>query len=280
MSTKTTPRWLETLLREAGYRRCLIVTGNLHDVCLCVDTVEYLPVAEVLGKSLLRRGFSEIVYWDSFGGVRGIPPERWDELRKASTFGAKPREEGGQGEAYDLGPAEKKPTSQEQSVRESADDFFPVVLRTIVSNPSPRRIAFIIDWSQYLFGDSRSLSEKERNWLLILSKIFRASLTESPQEIGRPYHLLVFLDHSSSRVPSIYFQGNMNVSQVSIPLPGRLEREAFLKNNSTHFRLKSPLIPNDPQIPDLADALDGFRLRDMLQVCILSLQTSEALTFA
>jgi len=66
--------WLETFKREAGIRRCVILSGNTLDVYKL--DMHYVPIQNVVIETLKSIGFTDVVLWDRFSGAKNITHNR------------------------------------------------------------------------------------------------------------------------------------------------------------------------------------------------------------
>ena len=75
--------WIETLRRESGIRRAIILHGEILDVYPSPrNNLEYVPIQPIVCTTLRSKGFSDIILWDTFEGVKNIRPARWEDLQK------------------------------------------------------------------------------------------------------------------------------------------------------------------------------------------------------
>ena len=272
--------WLVNLERQAGIRRCILIHGEVLDVCFSQDNQEYRSVVDVVESTLKRRGFEQVVVWDRFSGVENIPAKIWSNIVKEATLG--PGSDIASGNDYDIGscpPVGTEPVTG--TVPPNAEDFLAVVYYHML-HPKKARYAFIVDWSQYLFGNANSLSEQERHWLLIISKAIRNAPVplDDADSLSKPTNLIVLLCTKLGGIPPALYQDNPSVKEVVVPAPGRLERDNFLKRTIDKWRLRTTPKPGELAFNDFVDALEGMSLRDVQQLIKLSRQVSgDALTF-
>lgn len=149
--------WLENFERQAMIRRALIVSGNIID--LAFNRVNKLaPINQVMTESLKALGFTHIIYYSRLSGISGISNDEWQNLTVCNI-------QVEQGSAYDMGDLGNKDNSQDPFASDiaskgnsplSVEDFFSTV-QTVMTK-SQRQIAFIVDWSNYLFGQVNALS--------------------------------------------------------------------------------------------------------------------------
>ncbi len=265
--------WLNVLARNSGFRRALIVHGNVNDVYYSSERQAYLPIVDTVAAVLKRRGFDEVVVWDRFSGMQNVTAD----VREAMSREAVSQGNGGEqaaGETYDVGEAGTQPPPRPAApvTLQNPEDFFALVHHHIL-HPGQRRYAFVVDWTHYLYGSANALSQEERQWLLIQSKAIRnAPVPMDAGSIAKPANLLVLLCNKMAGIPPVFYQGNPAVHDVAVPMPGRAEREAFVKRTVHQWLLRKPLTPGDAAFQDFVDSLDGLTLRDLQQLIRLSRQ--------
>ena len=271
--------WNETLRREAGIRRAILLYGDILDVFPSPkNNQDYVPIQPIVCTTLRARGFTDIILWDNFEGVKNIKPERWNELQKAMVA---PNLNQGEKEKnaspYDMGDVnlDDQQSTAQGSMPPNIDDFLPVV-HYYLTHKTSSRIAFVLDWSQYLFATNASLSEEDRKRLLMLSKsINNAPLAfKTKEEMQAPGNLLVLITSKLESIPSIFYQGNACVKAIPVTSPGRSEREAFLDREQSKWNLSQNPMLSKSKFADFVDATDGFSIRDLIQLARLSQQTT------
>ncbi|MBM4084309.1 MAG: AAA family ATPase, partial [Planctomycetes bacterium] len=267
--------WLAALSRHSSIRRALIVDGNVNDVCYCPETQDYRLVVETLMRTLQQKGFENVILWDRFSGMQNVSAQMRQAMeREAALAGA----DGQTGEAYEAGDAATAPEPSAAPGPQNPDDFFGLVYHHLLHQGS-RRYAFVIDYSHYLFGNANALSEQERQWLLILSKAVRnAPMPMDAENLTRPGNLMALVCNKIGGIPPSFYQENPMVQEIVAPMPGRLERESFVKRTLDLWMLRKPLRPGEADFNDFVDSLEGFRLRDLQQLIKLSRQVGEPLT--
>ena len=281
MANDAENNWLGNLERQAGVRRAVLLHGDVLDVSYCNDTQDYRPVTEVVTRALKRRGFDHIILWDRFSGVDSnlLSAGVWDRLVREATL--RPSTAVATGNDYDSGSSPSAESAAPGTTPPNTDDFLSVVYYHML-RPARERCAFILDWSQYLFGNANGLSEQERQWLLVLSKAIRnAPLPlDDVESLRRPSNIVILLSTKLTGIPTGLYQGNPSVQEVIVPGPGRPERELFLRRTNDKWRLRTTPRPGELSFSDFVDALEGLSIRDMQQLIKLSRQsTGDAPTF-
>lgn len=272
-------RWIENFARQAAIRRAIIVHGEINDLCFCPKSGEYRCVNDVLINALKSVGFDRVIVWDKFTGVQGITPAEWQALVRHCIQGTSQRAPATrQSEDYDIGLVGERSAAP---ITLPAVDFLAAVYH-YVTHPRSERYAFVLDWSQYLFGNANALSEEERQWLLIISKAMRDApvhLSE-PETLTKPNNLIVLLCPQISALPPSLYQGNAAIVQIAVPFPTRVEREFFVRRTLDKWRLRPVLRPGELAFSHFIDALEGMTIRDLYQLLKLTrLNNQEPLTF-
>lgn len=269
--------WIETLRREAGIRRAILLHGEILDVYPSPKNRNaYVPIQPIVCTTLRERGFTDIVLWDAFAGATNIKPARWEELQRAMLAPSAPREVPG-ARPYDMGdtPSEGPQAQPQGTTPPNLDDFLAVV-HFYLTHRTEARIAFVLDWSQYLFTTNASPGEEERKRLLMLSKaINNAPLGFGKDELAVPGNLVILLSPKLESIPSAFYQGNSCVKDIAVAGPGRVEREAFLDKEQAKWNLSMNPMMSASKFADFVDATDGFSIRDLIQLARLSRQTEQ-----
>lgn len=158
------------------------------------------------------------------------------------------------------------------------DDFLAVAAQCLLQKPSDEKpTAFVLDWTQYLFGSVNALSENERGWLLRLGQATRdANIVYNAQSIIQPQSLLILLCGSLNVLPPSLYLNNPLFKEIAIPLPTRQMREfAILGLKEAFSRLQPPLQQGGRELADFVDGLEGQSIRDIYNLARLSRQETE-----
>ncbi len=269
MADLAAPLWLQNFIRQAGIRRAIVVHGNVQDIALSPASGEYAPVPEILLQALDGMQFDQVVRWDRANGMQRLAEA---EQAKLAADAAGMTDEPAAGDVYDMGTTAAPVAPQAPDPA----DFFRIVQHRL-RNPGRERTAFFIDWPQYLFGNANSLSEAERQWLLLLNSAVTMPVETGNDSLTRPSSLVVLLCPRHGSIPPIFLQNNPSVADIVVPAPGRKEREEFLRRTIKRWSLNDSPAPNTPAFNDFVDALDGLALRDLQQMMKMSRQTGTEL---
>ncbi len=251
--------WLDKFYREAGIKSSIIIYGNTTDIILS-DTGIYEPLTNVLISKLKKKGYDSFIKWDRVDGIdQNISDMITPNIPTTQTINE---------ESYDIGGLDDEPITNCYS---SPDDFFPYILDVI--RYSNKKTAIIIDYSDFLFGNANSLSENERNYLAVLSKALDKSqkydcLSDSYADIG---NIVILITRKTANIPPLFYIDNPLASTINVPMPSRNDRKKFIETNLSCFKTSQDLNNNSIK-DDLIDSLDGFSLKEIMQIMKLSRQ--------
>jgi DNA-binding transcriptional MerR regulator len=265
--------WLDRFNRDAGIKSSIILFGNTDDIYFdALNQGKYDSLVEIVMKNLKSKGYEKVVKWDR---VSGIDLKFSDKIEITNSAAS----EQADGNDYDLGEDE---SAGEDVVNTNTytnpAEFFPYMLQAISGGSG--KTAFILDYSDFIFGNANSLSDAERQYLTVLGKTLKDSqsydmLSPNFEAVG---NIVVLITKNNAMIPPSYYLNNPLVSSVNIPLPARSERESFISENKTCLKI-SQNIDDKKIFDDLLDALDGFSLKEIAQLMKLSRQNSEDMTF-
>ena len=177
MADKELNLWIERFSRDIGYKSSVIVFGNTADIMLNPkNSGKYDSVINTLISYVRDKGFKQVIKWDR---VEGIDHSISDEIAEMPNQSS--QENGA--DDYDLGDFNVDDgTNQSGKCYKSPDEFFPYMLNVIKN--SHNKTAFVLDYSDYIFGNANSLSEKERDYLATLGKTLEASQSYNMLDSG------------------------------------------------------------------------------------------------
>lgn len=263
MAAKEHDVWLERFRRECRIKSSVILSGNTNDIiCNQLEHGVYQSVMNTVLSNLRDIGFS-IIKWDRVDGIDHDASSNLPDISTQTT----PTQSAN---AYDVGPMTIPSTVQQQQGQtyKNPDDFFPYLLSVLKNGNA--RTAFVLDYSDYLFGNANSLSEKERQYLATLGKALEEGQSYDLLRTDQANNIVVIVTQNHASIPPAYYLHNAEVALINIPLPGRTEREMFLAANMPMLRV-SPDISMDRSLQDdFIDALDGFKLKEIVQLMKLS----------
>ena len=264
--------WLDRLEREMKLRGAVILSGNTNDIILNPQKAgQYTSVADCVRDVAFKSGYERVIMWNRAEG--GISWER-GVSSPSGLEGIKVDEPPG-GSDYDMG----LDNEHEQTNTNKYDDpkeFFPL-LRTWLEKKSGGTAA-IVDYSDYLFGDGRSLSDEERKNITNMMIAIAKSQDYGLNFVRDNGNLLVLITKSTAMIPPSIYVDNPLVATINVPLPGRNEREKYVEQDINLLKL-SPGIEDKSVKANFIDALDGFSLKNIAQLIKLSNQIQERMSF-
>lgn len=276
--------WLGTFRRECGLRRVVIVHGQVQDlVADATQAGRWITARDAALQALSALGYAHVVSWDRVHGVSGVDDRTWRELQAGAVRARAPAQpRAAAGEDYDLGdPAPAPRTAPAATPHRGAgtgqavppQDFLATVAHYLHAGDNGEPVAFVIDWSHYLFGTANNLSEAERGWLLQIGQATRDAPAELRlHDLRRPQPLLVLLADGALALPPQLHLNNPLFKGVAVPLPSRRQRERALLTLSDAFDVVPKLQTSSTTLADMVDALDGLAMRDILNLARLSRQ--------
>lgn len=271
--------WQEDFRRECGIRRGVILHGNTGDLTSDPETPgQWITVPSALMLLLHQRGYQHIVFWNRVDGVTGVDARTWGELQ-GSVAPDIVSDRASEGSDYDMGEISSTsvPMQASRGISASLDDFLAIAGQWLRQPPPAKGpVAFVLDWTQYLFGSINSLSENERSWLLRLGQATRdAAVVRNAESVGQPQSLLVLLCGGVNVLPPSLYLNNPLFKEIAIPLPTRRVRESVVLGLKEVFRLDSPLQQGCRELADFVDGLEGQSIRDIHNIARLSRQETE-----
>lgn len=249
------------LKREIGIKKCVIVEGNVGDVYLnekkqIVDLKQYLM--DMLG----AMDYDDVLYWDRIDGVDG-DVSRLDVVDKVEV----------EGDAYSFDDDEETPKEEQKTgsglFKEPAE-IFNIIFKNL-KKPN-KKIAFVLNWADYLFSAGGQLPPDERELLTLLGKAIKDKKVDYlSSEVNES--TIVLITSKLSMFPISFYQGNPEVACLTLSRPDREEREKMLEKIESGFEVKlkpgESLLTSDKK-NEYIDMLDDFTNREIIQMARLS----------
>ena len=249
------------LKREIGIKKCVIVEGNVGDVYLnekkqIVDLKQYLM--DMLG----AMDYDDVLYWDRIDGVDG-DVSRLDVVDKVEV----------EGDAYSFDDDEETPKEEQKTgsglFKEPAE-IFNIIFKNL-KKPN-KKIAFVLNWADYLFSAGGQLPPDERELLTLLGKAIKDKKVDYlSSEVNES--TVVLITSKLSMFPISFYQGNPEVACLTLSRPDREEREKMLEKIESGFEVKlkpgESLLTSDKK-NEYIDMLDDFTNREIIQMARLS----------
>ncbi|WP_338964512.1 MULTISPECIES: AAA family ATPase [unclassified Spiroplasma] len=263
---------LDKLKNQIGIKRCVILEGNVNDIYQINNG--YVGLKDKLRGLLKEKVFNDIFTWDRIDGLTG------GNINNL-TLTAEPQQKSKEGEAYDFGQEvinnannqDNGPTGQFPTLAE----FFAIVRRNMLT-PSPKKVAFVADFSDYLFSNEQSLSEEERVNLISLSKAFRDKKFDQSEIVDFDTSI-IFITNSVGKLPTSFYLNNPDVTTITLTKPNREEREKFILTNKSFFKITEDLSTDVLKLQDIYDTMEGWTLKEVYQLIKFSNNIAERLPF-
>lgn len=250
------------LKREIGIKKCVIVEGNVGDVYLN-DKKQIVDLKQYLMDMLKAMDYDDVLYWDRIDGVDG-DVSRLDVVDKVEV----------EGDAYSFDDDEEETPKEEQKTgsglfKEPAE-IFNIIFRNL-KKPN-KKIAFVLNWADYLFSAGGQLPPDERELLTLLGKAIKDKKVDYlSSEVNES--TVVLITSKLSMFPISFYQGNPEVACLTLSRPDREEREKMLEKIESGFEVK--LKPGESLLTcdkknEYIDMLDDFTNREIIQMARLS----------
>ena len=257
MALKTT---FSRLKREIGIKRCVIVDGNVGDVYLN-EKKQIVDLKQYLMDMLKSMDYDDVLYWDRVDGVDG------DVSRLTITDEVKIK---GEEYPFDDEEEEKKDEKTGSGLFKEPAEIFNIIFKNL-KKPN-RKMAFILNWADYIFTSGGQLPQDERQLLTILGKAIKDKKVDYlNSDVNES--TIVLITSKLSMFPISFYQGNPEVSCLTIPKPDREERESMMERIESGFEVK--LKPGESLMTcekkaEYVDMLDNFTNREIIQMARLS----------
>ncbi|MFJ1522014.1 AAA family ATPase [Spiroplasma sp. ald] len=263
---------LDKLKNQIGIKRCVILEGNVNDIYQ--TNSGYVGLKDRLFGLLREKGFNDIFMWDRIDGLSG-------GNLKNLTLTVEKQQKNKEGEAYDFGQEVIKNANEEKNGPTgqfpTLAEFFTIVRRNMLV-ASSKKVAFIADFSDYLFSNEQTLSEEERVNLISLSKAFRDKKFDQSEIIDFDT-AIIFITNSVGKLPTSFYLHNPDVTTITLTKPNREEREKFILTNKNFFKITEDLNTDILKLQDIYDTMEGWTLKEVYQLIKFSNNISERLPF-
>lgn len=250
--------------RSAGIKKCVLIDGNVGDVYLD-EKNKIVTLREYLENMLKDMEYQDIIYWDRVEGATGAI----DKLQLVDEIEV-------EGDAYDFDEEETTPKSQ-QGLFKNPAEIFNIIYKNITNKKI--KVAFIVNWSEYLFSTT-GLSEEERQNITLLGKALKdRKVSYLDSDVNES--VVIIICNRASGLPLSFYNGNPEVELVTLQKPDREERKAMISKIEDSFDVK--MKPGTDTLLDkenliFIDMLDDFTNREIIQISRLS-RKEEKMTF-
>lgn len=249
------------LKREIGIKRCVIIEGNVGDVYLN-EKKQIVDLKQYLMDMLKAMDYDDVLYWDRIDGVDG-------DVSRLSVIDEVEVE----GDAYSFDDEEESPNKEEKmgsGLFKEPAEIFNIIFKNL-KKPN-RKTAFVLNWADYLFSSGGQLPPDERELLTLLGKAIKDKKVDYlSAEVNES--TIVLITSKLAMFPISFYQGNPEVSCLTLSKPDREEREKMMEKIESGFEVK--LKPGETLMTcdkknEYIDMLDDFTNREIVQLARLS----------
>ena len=255
------------LKREIGIKRCIIIDGNVGDVYLnekgyIVDLKTYLR------QILTAMSYDSVICWDKVDGTKD-DIGNLELVKKVQVEGDSYLDDGELGELLNS-PTENTGNSGDvQLDTTDVKEMLSIVMKNLLNKN--KKVAFILNWADFMFSGTQ-LPPDEREQLTILGKAIREKMPDyNSSDIDES--TVILITNKLAMFPISFYQGNSEVSTLTLPKPDRKEREAMLEKIATGFNVitdKDKNLMECEKINEYIDMLNDFTNREIIQLSRLS----------
>ncbi len=251
--------------RNAGIKKCVMIDGNVGDVYLD-DKNKIVTLREFLEQMFKDMDYQDIVYWDRVEGATGAI----DKLTLTDEVEV-------EGDSYVFDDEEDDKPKGQQGLFKSPAEILNVVYKNVIDKK--KKVAFIINWSEYLFSNN-GLSDDERQNITLLGKAIKDRKVDYLNSDCNESVVVIILNKASG-LPLSFYQGNPEVEIVTLQKPDREERKQIVTKieDSFNVKLKSGTTSLlDVENIDCIDMLEDFTNREIIQLSRMS-RKEDKMTF-
>lgn len=250
--------------REIGIKKCVILDGDVGDVYLN-QKKQIVDLKQYLMDMLKDLDYDDILYWDRIDGLDG-DVSRLDLLEEVEIEGEEYAFEDDEQEET----AERKDANTGSGLFKEPAEIFNIVYKNL-KKPN-HKIAFVLNWADYVFTAGGQLPPDERELLTLLGKAIKDKKVEYlSAEVNES--CVILITNKLSMFPISFYQGNPEVACLTLPRPDREERERMLEKVESGFDVKmkpgETLMTSDKK-NEFVDMLDDFTNREIIQMARLS----------
>jgi len=262
--------WQNSFLTQVLIRRVIILHGNVEDLFL--DSSHCSSIIDQIVKMLKGIGYETGYIWDRVSGARQLFPgsRSYNDDREALIN----NDTESRGSEYDMGDdsssGENSQTSN-QILDAAPEQFLSFVYRSFLNSTPDKPKVYVLDWTHGLWGNANSLSEAERQWLMVLGKTLRESNYPLEKEkFKKNSDLIIMISDKLGAIPPKFYQSSSAIMDINIPLPSRKDREEFIKKTHLSWNLREKPTPGTSVFEELVDYTEGLTQRDIYQMMVLS----------
>ena len=263
------------LRREIGIKRCIIIDGNVGDVYQnkkgqILDLKSYLK--QILGEM----EYDSVICWDKVDGTKDDIGnlELVDEVQ---VEGDSYLDDGELGDLLDSEDSQGNNNGDIQLDTTDVKEMLNIVMKNLLNKN--KKVAFILNWADFMFSGTQ-LPPDEREQLTILGKAIREKMPDyNSTDVNES--TVILITNKLAMFPISFYQGNPEVSTLTLPKPDREEREALVRKIAISFNVvtdKGKDLMECEKINEYIDMLNDFTNREIIQLARLS-RKEDKMTF-
>lgn len=263
------------LKREIGIKRCIIIDGNVGDVYQN-DKGQILDLKNYLKQILTQMEYDSVICWDKVDGTKDDIGnlELVDEVQ---VEGDSYLDDGELGDLVDAPAGTSNNSGDIQLDTTDVKEMLNIVMKNLLNKN--KKVAFILNWADFMFSGTQ-LPPDEREQLTILGKAIREKMPDyNSTDVNES--TVILITNKLAMFPISFYQGNPEVSTLTLPKPDREEREAMLKKIAISFNVvtdKGKDLMECEKINEYIDMLNDFTNREIIQLARLS-RKEDKMTF-
>ena len=254
------------LKREIGIKRCVIIEGNVGDVYLN-EKGQVLDLKTFLKQILNDMNYDNVICWDKVDGTK-------DDMRNLELVddidvdGELYLDEGELGDILDNTEINGN-NGDIQIDTTDIKEMLNIVMKNLLNKN--KKVAFILNWADYMFSGSQ-LPSDEREQLTILGKAIREKIPDyNSTDVNES--TIILITNKLAMFPIAFYQGNPEVSTLTLPKPDRSEREKMLEKIAMYFNVitdNGKGLMECEKINEYIDIINDFTNREIIQLARLS----------
>lgn len=260
------------LKREIGIKRCIIIDGNVGDVYLN-EKGQVLDLKTYLKQILNAMSYDSVICWDKVDGTKD-DIGNLDLVDEVQVEGDSYLDDGELGELLNS-PTENTGNSDDNT--KDVKEMLNIVMKNLLNKN--KMVAFILNWADFMFSGTQ-LPPDEREQLTILGKAIREKMPDyNSSDVNES--TVILITNKLAMFPISFYQGNPEVSTLTLPKPDREEREAMLRKIAISFNVvtdKGKDLMECEKINEYIDMLNDFTNREIIQLSRLS-RKEDKMTF-
>lgn len=260
--------------REVGIKRCMIIDGNVGDVYLN-EKGQVVDLKTYLKQILAGMEYDNVICWDKIDGTKDDIGSL-ELVEEVEVDGDSYLDEGELNDLLDDSESEGNARDIQIDTTD-VKEMLNIVMKNLLNKN--KKVAFILNWADYMFSGTQ-LPPDEREQLTILGKAIREKMPDyNSTDVNES--TIILITNKLAMFPIAFYQGNPEVSTLTIPKPDREERESMIKKISLYFNVvteKGKDLMECEKINEYIDMLNDFTNREIIQLAKLS-RKEDKMTF-